>query len=123
MLDEETVVILAGHQDLTTAALKYAIETVQHDHQRYDSVSSWSSQSIIAPGAMHQTRWMAKAIYGLKVLMFRSQLKLTMRETKVLRLLNLFLTFVYTKPWFRVPIVLQRSTQRLELLHEDSIFC
>ena len=35
-----------------------------------------------APGAVHQARWMAKAIYCLKIYMFQEQFPLTAAEKK-----------------------------------------
>ena len=32
-----------------------------------------------APGAIHNARWMAKAIYSLKIFLFQGQFKLTVR--------------------------------------------
>lgn len=120
MLDEETAVILAGHQEMKTAALDYAMEVVQQDHQRDDFRELLELTiiylggvpprgiRIMAPRAMYQARWLAKAIYGLKVFMFRSQFNLT-AETKALGLFNLFITLVYTEAWFRGPHVLEMS--------------
>jgi hypothetical protein len=48
---------------------------------------------------MHHARWMSKAIYALKVLMFRSQFKLTAREEKGLRQIAVFISPLYTKAW------------------------
>ena len=43
-----------------------------------------------APGAMHHARWMAKVLYSFKVWMFRSQFKLTSKESRGLRNLCIF---------------------------------
>ena len=47
---------------------------------------------FMAPGAMHNARWMAKAIYSLKILLFREQgvIKLSQREKKGLRSLPFY---------------------------------
>lgn len=55
------------------------------------------------PGAMHQARWMSKAIYSLKVWMFRSQFQLTKKESCGLREFNVFIIKVYVKSWFLAP--------------------
>lgn len=59
---------------------------------------------FMAPGAMHQARWMAKVIYTFKVWMFRGQFRLTLREEKGLRDLCLFFAKIYMKAWFQCPI-------------------
>ena len=46
---------------------------------------------------MHQARWMAKAIYSLKIW-------LTVRESQGLRDLNIFITKIYIKFWFLAPV-------------------
>ena len=33
-----------------------------------------------APGALHHARWMSKAIYAIKIMLFQDQVKLTARE-------------------------------------------
>jgi len=48
-----------------------------------------------APGAMHHARWMAKAIYALKMVLFQDQLTLTAREKSGLTELSLFVALVY----------------------------
>ena len=134
MLDEVTATILGGHQYLKTVALEYAMEVVQQDHQRDDFRELLELTimylggvpprgiRIMAPGAMHQARWMAKAIYGLKVFMFRSQLNLTAKETKALRLFNLFVTLVYTEAWFRSSQVLEAPLNDLNFFKKIRSF-
>lgn len=53
-----------------------------------------------APGATSNARWMSKAIYSLKMFIFRDQFKLTSRELKGLRDICLFLIRLYIKVWF-----------------------
>lgn len=52
------------------------------------------------PGAQSRARWMAKAIYGLKIFMFREQFQLNTTETKALREFCIFVVFLYVEPWF-----------------------
>jgi len=54
---------------------------------------------LVAPGAMHRARWMAKLLYSLKVWMFKKQFKLTAREETALREMNLFGCLLCTKAW------------------------
>ena len=48
-----------------------------------------------APGAIHQARWMAKAIYSLKIFLFRGQTKLTNHEVVGFKTLSVFVALVY----------------------------
>ncbi|CAH0547104.1 unnamed protein product [Brassicogethes aeneus] len=52
------------------------------------------------PGACHHARWMAKAIYVLKIYLFREQLSLKKGEEGKLREICFFITTVYMKAWF-----------------------
>ena len=56
-----------------------------------------------APGPMHHARWMSKAIYALKVWMFRQQFKLTAREESGLRSICIFVCWVYARSWTEAP--------------------
>lgn len=69
-----------------------------------------------APGPMHQARWMAKAIYSIKVWLFRSQFKLTQRESHGLLRLNIFLAKIYIKFWFQAPVAVSAARNDLQLL-------
>lgn len=53
-----------------------------------------------APGPTSNARWMAKAIYCLKMFLFRNEYKLTPREVNSLRDVCLFLVKIYVKAWF-----------------------
>ena len=53
------------------------------------------------PGAFHHARWIAKAIYCLKIWMLRNQLpQLTKEEEHLLFNVSIFTVLVYIKPWF-----------------------
>lgn len=53
------------------------------------------------PGASHHARWMSKAIYSLKIFMFRDQLDIPKREFGGIRDVCIFLVLLYVKAWFR----------------------
>lgn len=71
-----------------------------------------------APGPMHQARWIAKAIYSLKIWMFRSQFQLTARECRGLSDLNIFITKIYIKFWFLAPVAPKAAWNDLQLLQQ-----
>ena len=66
--------------------------------------------------AMHRARWMAKSIYSLKIFCFISRLHLTGSETNMLRMLNLFICFIYLKCWFTAPFSFQFPLNDLKCL-------
>src|SRR6218665_1176948 len=45
---------------------------------------------IMAPGAYHRARWMAKVIYNLKIYLFQSQFRRTAAELSRLQQFNAF---------------------------------
>ncbi|GBN39134.1 hypothetical protein AVEN_120979-1 [Araneus ventricosus] len=56
---------------------------------------------IRPPAAMHQTRWMTRAIYSLKLSLFSSQLKLNTKDKEALLDVFLFIVTIYVKSWLR----------------------
>ena len=69
------------------------------------------------PGALHHARWMAKAIYILKMSLLQHQLKSIhhTRRTKLTKM-ALLIVFVYLKPWFSVGSVTRAEASDLNLL-------
>ncbi|GBN24604.1 hypothetical protein AVEN_249577-1 [Araneus ventricosus] len=50
---------------------------------------------------MHQARWMARAIYSLKLSLFSSQLKLNTKDKEALLDVCLFIVTIYITPWLQ----------------------
>jgi hypothetical protein len=75
-----------------------------------------SNQLIRAPGAIHHARWMAKAIYVLKIFLFQAQFKLTKREVKCVTDFALFVSLVYTRQWNEAPLAVRAPYNDLHLL-------
>ena len=57
-----------------------------------------------APGAMHHARWMSKAIYSLKMMLFEGQMELTAKEKRGLKELALFVSLIYGRFWHEAPL-------------------
>jgi len=70
----------------------------------------------MAPGATHHARWMSKALYSLKIWMFRGQFKLTIKEEKGLRNICIFIVRIYFKAWFTAPNPIVSSNHDLHFL-------
>jgi hypothetical protein len=60
--------------------------------------------SFRAPGALHNARWMAKAIYSIKICLFRDQMKLTAHESQGLMKVSLFVSLIYARFWHEAPL-------------------
>lgn len=68
------------------------------------------------PGADHHARWMSKAIYSLKMFMFRNQFELTDDERNGLRNVCIFIMRHYLENWFRCPIAAEAPYQDFNFL-------
>lgn len=65
---------------------------------------------------MHRARWMARAIYSLKIYLFRQQFKLTKFEQKALERIIKFILVIYVEAWFTAPTAISAPRQDLNLL-------
>ena len=52
---------------------------------------------FMQPGAMHQARWMAKAVYAIKMDLFYTQFKMTAQETSGIHQFAMFVVPVYVR--------------------------
>ncbi|XP_044594332.1 uncharacterized protein LOC123271871 isoform X1 [Cotesia glomerata] len=68
------------------------------------------------PGAVHHARWMAKAIYNLKIFMFRNQLKLTKTEIVGVRQICIFVIKFHIKAWFSATSAITAPSNDLMLI-------
>lgn len=56
------------------------------------------------PSAFHHARWMSKAIYSLKIFLFRNQFKLNPKEEKSISQICIFIVLIYIQAWFTCPL-------------------
>lgn len=71
---------------------------------------------IRTPGAFHHARWMAKAIYCLKIYLFREQFHLTTREMNGIRDICQFVVRLYVRIWFCAPLPVSAPNLDFKLL-------
>src|SRR6218665_3807685 len=74
-----------------------------------------------APGAMYSARWMSKAIYSIKICLFKDQMQLTARETRGLMTVSLFVSLIYARFWHEAPVAQKaplNDLKQLNLLHQ-----
>ena len=74
--------------------------------------------SFRAPAGLHRARWMAKAIYSLKIWMFRHQFQLTTKDETGIRDVCLFTVKIYIKYWFSASSAPMAPRNDLQLLHD-----
>lgn len=68
------------------------------------------------PGAFHHARWMSKAIYSLKIYIFRDAFELSPEEEKSLLDVCLFVVFIYVRFWYAAPLAITAPNQDLQFL-------
>ena len=67
-------------------------------------------------GAMHHARWMSKAIYSLKMYMFRESFKMSAKEKTAIREICVFIVLVYVQAWFTAPCPISAPNHDLMFL-------
>ena len=75
-----------------------------------------------APGADHHARWMSKAIYALKIFLFRHQLQLCPRDLKSVEEFATFAALVYVQPWTEAPLPNEALMNDLWLINRLQAF-
>jgi len=71
---------------------------------------------IRPPGAMHQARWMARAIYSLKICLLQSQVRMIVKDKRALQDVCLFIVTLYVKPWLECTVAIKAPNQDLYFL-------
>lgn len=80
------------------------------------------SVNFRTPGPTSHARWMAKAIYALKIFLFRDQFTLTPKELNGLRDICIFLVRMYVKAWISCTDTVAALNQDCNFIKE-SIAC
>ncbi|XP_050520208.1 uncharacterized protein LOC126893767 [Daktulosphaira vitifoliae] len=70
------------------------------------------------PGAYHMARWMAKAIYALKIYLFRTEFNLTKNEEKSLTLFTCFIVKCYIIYWIYAPEAICAPLKDIQFLRK-----
>jgi len=72
--------------------------------------------SFRIPGAFHHARWMSKAIYCLKIFIFRNQFFLSHDDLNGIKNICIFIVRLYVKAWIRSPFATEAPLQDLQFL-------
>ncbi|KAK5639272.1 hypothetical protein RI129_011764 [Pyrocoelia pectoralis] len=62
---------------------------------------------------MHQARWMARAIYSLKICLLQSQFTISAKDKRALQDVCLFIAVLYVKPWLGCSLAVKAPNQDL----------
>ena len=68
------------------------------------------------PSGFHHARWMSKAIYSLKIYIFRDAFRLTKQEKKGLFDICIFIVFIYIKAWYTSPLAVRAPSHDLNFI-------
>lgn len=68
------------------------------------------------PGALHHARWMSKAIYSLKIYLFRNEFKMIAKEMKAIREICIFIVLLYVEQWFSAHLATVAPNSDLQFL-------
>ena len=74
--------------------------------------------SFRTPGPIHHARWMSKALYYLKVFIFRQEFNLNKREYQSIIDTCIFIVRLYVKTWFNAPKAYFAPRQDLQFLRD-----
>ena len=115
-------------KEKAVAYLKSAIESPHHTRDDYKELLVLSyaflgaqpkgGLCIRSPGSFHQARWMAKAIYALKIFLFRNQMQLPQSALKAVTDLSLFVSLLYCFYWNEAPIASHAPKNDLNFIKE-----
>ena len=68
------------------------------------------------PGAIRNARWMAEAIYSMKMFLFKGQFRVTANEITGLTTISFFVSLVHARYWHEAPPASRASSNDLQLL-------
>lgn len=74
--------------------------------------------SFRAPDGLRRAWWMAKAIYSLKIYLFRKQFKVTKKEYIGIRDICILTVRMYIKYWFQTASVIYLPRNDLQFLKD-----
>ena len=98
-------------------------ENLRDDYREFIEVSiifigGTPSRGIhfMRPGPIHQARWMAKAIYCIKIWIFRSQFQLSHNEGCGFKRIAIFLVKIYLQFWIEAHYAVSAPNNDLRIL-------
>ncbi|XP_073972974.1 uncharacterized protein [Rhodnius prolixus] len=126
---EDTIVaniVMNDKNDLSTFITRYLHLQLSQPRDDYKELLELSliflgemprdQVSFKRPGAIHHARWMAKAIYCLKMFIFRDEFVLSKKELDSSRQLCIFIVIVYVKAWFSSTSATSAANHDLEFM-------
>lgn len=99
---------LAYHDEwkrITLETPAKAPKTTRDEYKEFAELTAKNIKGVVPttfrkPGAHHHARWMAKAIYMVKITMFKDEVELTPRQLRSLKEMRVFIILIYARTWF-----------------------
>lgn len=88
----------------------------------YFGVTPPNGIKLKAPGAFSNARWMSKAIYVLKIYLFRHQFEISPQTLKACKTFCSFLCLYYVKYWITCPLSCDAAINDLTFIQEITDF-
>lgn len=106
---------------LASLPFQVLLKHSSQDYQGFLRLSFWFlaghvSNKFWTPGRTHHAKWTAKVIYALKTFLFKTQFKLTARESKIISDVALFISLVHVKQWSAPPLGIQALLNNIAFL-------
>ena len=124
----ENCIVMGSVNDVCDDIIQFSIDRLEENHPRDDYRELLELKVIFLrdilpngiyfkkPSATHHACWMAKAIYSLKIYLFREQFRLTVKEETALRNICIFTIRLYIKVWFDAPSAIKAPLQDLTFI-------
>jgi len=121
MFNEHTSVIRIENVNYCKAALEGV--HVREDYEEFLKLcliflggANKENASFRAPGAFHHARWLAKAIYSIKIHLFQQQFPLSGKEKVNVKELALFVSLVYVRFWHEATLPIKAPLNDIQLI-------
>lgn len=125
MVDKKINLALNKTEQDQLAQFAHNYVTIQHPRAEYKELLELSliflgrntePVRFKSPGAMHHARWMAKAIYTLKIFLFRHQFSMSSDEANAIQDISVFILKIYLRPWIEAPIAAKAPLNDLNFI-------
>jgi len=81
-----------------------------------------NNTTIHSPGTIHQVRWLAWAIYYLKIFLFRNHYNITVSLKKSIGEILFLSLYFMLKLWFTCPLPTKAPNQDLQFIKDFKLF-
>lgn len=97
---------------------------VRHDYKNFLELCLFflgkasATYSFREPGPIHHARWMAKALYALKMYIFREEFRMSAKEKSAMQSFCFFIVRFYIQAWFKCASAIATPKQDHEFMKD-----